>query len=106
MPVTPLSSLEPRTYQKRVDALCQSQAVQKIESSEGAAFIPFSDLLDAKPSPFRVERCVYSRETLENAEYGVITNAVREQIYSELEQLSRTQNWAAKAINEHEICCT
>ena len=85
-----------------MDALCQSQAVEKIESSEGS-FYTFLDLLDAKPSPFRVDRCVYSRETLENAEYGVITNAVREQMYSELEQLSQTQNWAAQAINEHEL---
>ena len=85
-----------------LDALTQSQAVEMIESPEGS-FYTFLDLLDAKPSPFRVDRCVYSREPLKDSEYGVITNSVREQIYSELEQLSQTQNWAAQAINEHEL---
>ena len=99
LPYLPLSL---RLVKSVLDALTQSQAVEMIESPEGS-FYTFLDLLDAKPSPFRVDRCVYSREPLKDSEYGVMTNSVREQIYSELEQLSQTQNWAAQAINEHEL---
>lgn len=85
-----------------LDALAQSQAVEKTVTTEGT-FYTFLDLLDAKPSTFRVDTCVYSRETLKDAEYGVITDTVRKQIYTELEQLSLTHNWAAQAVNEHEL---
>ena len=99
LPYLPLSLA---LVEDALSALSQSQAIEKIKSSEGS-FYTFLDLLDAKPTSFRVDRCVYSRETLQDSEYGVITNTVREQIYAELHQLSRSQNWAAEAINEHEL---
>lgn len=86
-----------------LDALAESDRVEKTKMQDGSTAYIFKESANESPRKFSPRQCVYSKEPLDDYEYSVLSPEIRKQIEAELSLLAANDIWPAQAVWEHEL---